>query len=66
MKITVGRLRKIIREVVDQQTAKPGGVTPGWGGTFDDEEEERLANSGFLGVDESEGLDEDDREDTNQ
>jgi hypothetical protein len=63
MKITLGRLRKIIRETVRQQTAKPGGIAPGWGGKFDDEEEERLAHGGMRGVDE---LEEDDREDTNQ
>jgi len=63
MKITLGELRRIIRETVRQQTSKPGGVTPGWGGALDDEDQQRLAHGGFLGIDE---LDEEDREDTNQ
>jgi len=69
MKITVGQLRKIIQEVVKQQTSKPGSVMPGWGGRLDDEEQQRLAYGGFLAVEETEELDEldeDDRENTNQ
>lgn len=69
MKITVGQLRKIIKEAIRQQTSKPGSVMPGWGGRLDDEEQQRLAYGGFLGVDENDEvdeLDEDDRENTNQ
>jgi len=69
MKITVGQLRKIIKETIRQQTSKPGSVMPGWGGRLDDEEQQRLAYGGFLGVDEIadvDELDEDDRENTNQ
>jgi hypothetical protein len=54
---------------VRQQTSKPGSVTPGWGGSLDDEEQQRLAYGGFLGVDEIDEVDEleeDDRENTNQ
>ena len=53
MRITVGELRRIIHEVVKQQTAKPGGVVSGWGGELDDEDQERLAYGGFRGVDEA-------------
>lgn len=66
MKITVSQLRKIIREAIRQQTSKPGSVMPGWGGSLDDEEQQRLAYGGFLGVDEQDELAEDDSEDTNE
>lgn len=61
MKITVSQLRKIIREVVSQQTAL--GVMTHGGGNLDDEDQSRLAYGGFLGVDEVDEADEIDEED---
>lgn len=64
MKITVGKLRRIIKEVLEEETKFPGGAFGG--GPLDPEDQERLANGGFLGIDELEELDEEDRENTNQ
>ena len=58
MKLTVRQLRKIIREAVNQQTAL--GVMTHGGSVLDDEDQERLAYGGFLGVDEVDEIEEDD------
>ena len=56
MKITLKNLRKIIRETLAEQTAL--GVMAGGGGSLDDEDQERLAYGGFLGVQEADELEE--------
>ena len=55
-------LRRIIRNIVREQTAKPGGATMGSGGSLSPKDKERNANMGFLGVDKVEELDEEERE----
>jgi len=53
MRITISQLRRIIREVVDQQAVVPGRFI----GDFDydpEEDPERLAYGGFRGIDEVE------------
>ena len=64
MKITVGNLRRIIKEVLKEETKFPGGAFGG--GRLDPEDQERLANGGFLGIDDLEELDEEDSEAKNQ
>lgn len=52
MKITVKQLRRIIRETLEEQTKFPGGAYGG--GKLSDEDQERLAYQGFLGIHEEE------------
>jgi hypothetical protein len=52
MKLSVGKLRKIIREVLREETKFPGGAYGG--GELSDEDQERLAYQGFLDVHEEE------------
>ena len=56
MKLSVGNLRKIIREILAEETKFPGGAFGG--GKLSPEDEERLAYQGFLGVMETDELSE--------
>jgi len=47
MKINVGQLRKIIREVLNEQGWVPGRWMPG-GEPIDDEDLEKMGHGGFL------------------
>lgn len=64
MKLTVGVLRKIIREILEEETKFPGGAYGG--GNLSPEDQERLAYQGFLGVMEDEELKEIEDENTNE
>jgi hypothetical protein len=48
MKLSVGKLRKIIREVLAEETAFPGGAHGA--GKLSDEDQERLAYQGFRDI----------------
>lgn len=50
MKLTIGKLRRIIREVMDQEAVVPGRYTGD--GEYSEEDPERLGYGGFLGLDE--------------
>ena len=52
MRISIGRLRRIIREVLDQEAVVPGRYIGD--NEFSDEDPDRLAYGGFLGLDETE------------
>jgi len=51
MRITIGKLRRIIREVMDQEAVVPGRYIGD--NEFSDEDPERLGYGGFLGIDEA-------------
>lgn len=64
MKITLGELKRIIKEALEEEAGFPGRGFGG--GRLDPEDEERLAYQGFLDIHEEELGELEEDENTNQ